>query len=170
MYKTKTGGLVPRPTQIGNTFIGAKTDLGQYGYYTVTNPTPPTDAPEGQRYVNDPASGTYDEQAMTYTVSWVLETLPEPEAEPTPDYGTKIALYFFRQRFTPEEKEAIYTAAETNVSLRIFLDDLSSVKDSVDLSLPQLDDALSLMVTSEILTEERKVAILTDPVQEHELP
>jgi len=49
----------------------------------------------------------------------------------------------FRQRFTLEEKRRIYTAAETAVDIRIWLDDLASVKDSeVDTADPEMIAAI----------------------------
>lgn len=49
----------------------------------------------------------------------------------------------FRQRFTLEEKRRIYTAAETAVDIRIWLDDLASVKDSeVDTADPEMVTAI----------------------------
>jgi hypothetical protein len=82
MYKLKNGGIVSRPARIGDTFIGSLTDLGQFGYYAISL-AKPTDAPEGQRYV-DSGNGTYDEDAMTYAPDWTLEAVPvNPPPVPT---------------------------------------------------------------------------------------
>jgi len=102
LVKRKDGPVQPRPTQVGNTFIGTQTDLTQFGYYTVTN-TAPNDAPEGQRYV-DSGNGAYDEAAFTYMADWVLQDIPPPP----PNYGPYTHLQFIR-RFTIEERAAFET-------------------------------------------------------------
>jgi hypothetical protein len=106
MYKLKNGGIVSRPSRVGNTFIGTKTDLGQYGYYEVV-PNHPNDAPEGQ-YYKDSGDGVYDESEMTYEPDWVLEESPIKQE---PNYGTKMTRLKFEQRFTDAEWIAVDLAS-----------------------------------------------------------
>ena len=58
---------------------------------------------------------------------WDGETLTK--AEPLPlDVRTHLSRMQFRSRFTSAEKVALYTAAETDVMIKVFLDDLSSAE------------------------------------------
>jgi len=163
MYKTKIGPIVSRPARIGNTFIGSKTDLSQYGYYTVDTPKP-NDAPEGQQYYD--AGGTYDEQAFTYTPDWQLEDAPVPQA---PDYGTKITKLAMRNRFTFAEKVAIQTASESSADLQVYLDDLA-VSTYIDLSRSDTIAGVQMLESSGVIATGRASEILTAPVTEEEVP
>jgi len=78
-----------------------------------------------------------------------------------------ITKFAFRNRFTIEEKVAIYTAAAQNITMQVWLDDLATAE-YVDLGLQSVIDSLSAMVTATILTEERKDAILNNLIQAHE--
>ena len=71
----------------------------------------------------------------------------------------EITPYAFRSRFTMEEKTAIYSHADQDILIRIFLDDISSSK-MIILNLPELQQGMEYLVSKEILTEERKNEIL----------
>jgi hypothetical protein len=70
-----------------------------------------------------------------------------------------ITKFAFRNRFTMEEKVAIYMAAEQNILMKVWLDDLATAE-YVDLGLPSVIASLEAMVTATILTEARKDEIL----------
>jgi len=69
--------------------------------------------------------------------AWALPDLVE---EPAPQQSSRIiTVLAFRDRFTMDEKRAIYTAAKTVVDIQIWLDDLSeSQDDMVDLDDPRM--------------------------------
>lgn len=162
MYKLKNSNIVSRPTRIGNTFIGSKTDLGPYGYYALTTQKP-TDAPEGKHYV-DSGEGVYDEGAMTYTPDWILEDAP---VQPKPDYGTKITRLAMRDRFTDDEKRIIYETAKQNVDIQIYLDDINSAT-YIDLSRTDVIGGVTQLEQYGLLGTGRADEILTTPVTEVE--
>jgi hypothetical protein len=163
MYKLKNGGMVSRPAKIGNTFIGSKTDLGQYGYYSIAN-TKPQDAPDGQMYVDD-NTGEYDELKMEYTPTWILQDAPVVSI---PTLGTKITKLAFRNRILPEEKRAIYTASESNVDLKIYIDDIN-VSTFIDLSAQTIIDSVNQLEEFGLLGEGRADIILNTLVIDSEL-
>lgn len=51
------------------------------------------------------------------------------EVEPEPEVSAAITRLEFRERFTPAEKVAIYTAAKQSVELQVWLDDLAAASD-----------------------------------------
>lgn len=80
----------------------------------------------------------------------------ETTLEPVIRIITKLA---FRNRLTMAEKTAIYTAAESNIQIRIWLDDLSSAEEA-DLDFPELKAGLEAMVSGGLLTADRVAEIL----------
>lgn len=87
--------------------------------------------------------------------SWGLPDTPLPE--PTP--SRTLTRLEFRNRFTMSEKVAIYTAANTSVEIKIWLDDLACAE-SVDLFDPQTQQSVEELVQAGLLTEQRKNEIL----------
>jgi hypothetical protein len=162
MYKLKNGGIVSRPARIGDTFIGSLTDLGQFGYYAISL-AKPTDAPEGQRYV-DSGNGTYDEDAMTYAPDWTLEDAP---AIPDPNYGSRISRLAFKLRMTANERKAIRSAAESNADLYDFMDLLSD-STYIDLTRAETVGGVNSLETAGLLGPGRADEILTDAVTKEE--
>jgi hypothetical protein len=59
--------------------------------------------------------------------SWDGENFGD-HVPPEPISRTRLTRLEFRNRFTVAEKEAIYTAAETVISVRIWLDDLAAAE------------------------------------------
>lgn len=84
------------------------------------------------------------------------EDVPEPEPEPVRNI-TRLA---FRNRFTTSEKVAIYTAAESNVLLRVFLDDLANSQE-VDLDFPGTIEGVMALEHFGIIAEGRAAEILS---------
>ena len=162
MYKIKNGGMASRPARIGNTFIGSLTDLGVYGYYAISLPKP-TDAPDGQRYV-DSGNGTYNENALTYAPDWTLQDAP---VSPDTNYGSKISRLAFKLRMTADERKKIRVLSESNDDLYDFTDLLSD-STYVDLQDSQTIYGVTLLVSVELLTEERGNIILNSPVTKSE--
>ena len=70
-----------------------------------------------------------------------------------------ISRYAFRSRFTTEEKQAIYTAAESNITIKIWLDDLASAE-NVDLDLPETVSNVTSLESAGLIAEGRAEAIL----------
>ena len=163
MYKLKNGGMVSRPAKIGNTFIGSLTDLGQYGYYSIAD-TKPQDAPDGQMYVDD-NTGEYDELRMEYTPVWVLQDAP---VVTIPTLGTKITKLAFRNRLLSEEKRAIYTASESNVDLKIYIDDINAAT-FIDIAEQKTIYSINQLEEFGLLGEGRADIILNTLVIDSEL-
>ena len=162
MYKLKNGGMVSRPDRIGDTFIGSLTDLGQFGYYSISL-AKPNDAPEGQRYV-DSGEGTYDEDAMTYAPDWVLEAAP---VIPTPDYGSRISRLAFKLRMTADERKAVRLAAESNADLYDFMDLLSD-STYIDLTHAKTIAGVGQIEAAGLIASGRGDEVLNTPVTQEE--
>ena len=60
----------------------------------------------------------------------------------------------FRQRFTMDEKVAIYEVAKLSVRVQIFIDEVSST-DAVDIEYPETIEGMSALKAAGILTDER---------------
>jgi hypothetical protein len=73
---------------------------------------------------------------------------------------SKLSVLDFRSRFTNEEKVAIYTAATTNLLIKIWLDDLSAAS-IVDLTDIRTIEGVEALETAGILTVGRSLEILT---------
>ena len=162
MYKLKNGGMVSRPARIGDTFIGSLTDLGQFGYYAISL-AKPTDAPEGQRYV-DSGNGTYDEDAMTYAPDWTLEAVP---VNPAPNYGSRISRLAFKLRMTAVERKAIRVAAESNADLYDFMDLLSD-STYIDLTRAETIAGIGQLEAAGLIAPGRGDEVLNTPVTQEE--
>jgi hypothetical protein len=84
-------------------------------------------------------------------MTYVLEEEP-----PEPKIISKLA---FRERFTTQEKVAIYTAAETNILIKVWLDDLNSAE-YVTLDHPPLVEGVNYLEQEGIIAEGRAGEIL----------
>lgn len=80
----------------------------------------------------------------------------EPEPEQPVRILTKLQ---FRNRFTMDEKAALYTAAESNAMLRIFLDDLNAAE-NIDLDDPATVGAVNALEHLGIIGSGRAAEIL----------
>lgn len=74
----------------------------------------------------------------------------------------------FRNRFLPAEKTAIYTAAESNVEVRIWLDDLAATT-SVRLNNAQTIASVQALEAAGLIGPGRADEILNTPAAAHEL-
>ncbi len=99
----------------------------------------------------------------TELVPPVQEEVPPVEPPPT----TIITKLAFRNRFTQAEKVALYTAAETNVPIRVYLDDVNAAT-FIDLSRPDTSIGVQQLESAGLLAPGRANEILTAPVQEIE--
>lgn len=90
-------------------------------------------------------------------------TFTRPAPTP-PSRMTKLA---FRRRFTLAEKAAAEVSAETNPTMRVLLKDQEAAT-YIDLSDPATIEALDYMVSEGVITEARRVEILTAPVAPNE--
>jgi len=158
LYKSPNGGIVSRPTKIGNTFIGSSTGLSQYGYIPVTPDKP--SAPEGQRAVATNGS----EVGGEWQVTWVFEAVPPV---PVPDYGTKISRLALKLRMTADERKSIRTAAESNADVFDFMDLLSD-STYIDLTRAETVGGVNSLETAGLLGSGRADEILTDAVTKEE--
>lgn len=76
--------------------------------------------------------------------------------------GKPITILAFRSRFTDAEKITIYTAAETNLPVRIWLDDLSaSQAQMIDLIDPRIIAGVHAMEFGGLIGAGRAAEILT---------
>lgn len=88
-----------------------------------------------------------------------------PQATPTKRLLTRLA---FRNRFTTNEKIALYTAAESNVHLKVYLDDVNAAT-YIDLTLPETIAGVQLLEAAGIIGSGRANEILTSPISDTEL-
>ena len=72
------------------------------------------------------AIAEYDSSIVGRT--WVDGAPGDFPPEPVVPVNTRLTRLEFRNRLTSTEKEAIYTAAETSVAIRIWLDDLAAAE------------------------------------------
>lgn len=89
------------------------------------------------------------------------ELAPEPEVE-TPAEPLRWPLIDFRKRFTADEKVALYQATETDIMIKIFMDDLAATP-VVAQDDPELNQGIAYVVAQGILTLERAREILHNP-------
>ena len=91
----------------------------------------------------------------------ILEYRLNPDGiDPEPD--TAITILQFRRLFTFEEKIACEQAvSDGNLAIKVFMDDLA-VASYVDLADPLVVQGLDILVSSEIISEERKQRILSN--------
>ena len=89
------------------------------------------------------------------------ELVPELEVEAPPEH-TRWPLIDFRKRFTAAEKVALYQAAETDIMVKIFLDDVAATPEIVQ-DDPELNQGIAYVVSKGILTLERAGEILDNP-------
>ena len=80
-------------------------------------------------------------------------------ADPPPPPITAVSSLQFRQLFTAAEAQAITQAAETNVQIRMFMDD-ESAAGVVDLVSAEVKNGIATLVTAGLLTQARATAIL----------
>lgn len=88
-----------------------------------------------------------------------------PQATSTKLVLTRLA---FRNRFTTNEKIALYTAAESNVHLKVYLDDVNAAT-YIDLTLPETIAGVQLLEAAGIIGSGRANEILTSPISDTEL-
>lgn len=87
--------------------------------------------------------------------SWGLPDTPMPVPPPS----RTITRLEFRNRFTMAEKVAIYTAANSSVEIKIWLDDLACAE-FVDLFNEKTQQSVDALVQAGLITEQRKLEIL----------
>lgn len=88
-----------------------------------------------------------------------------PQATPIKRVLTRLA---FRNRFTPAEKVALYTAAESSVQIKIYLDDLAAAT-FVDPERPDTIAGVQALEAATIIGPGRAAEILTAPVTDEEM-
>lgn len=94
--------------------------------------------------------------ATNFPGATLLPEIPKPP-QPRP-----LSILAFRSRFTDAEKIAIYTAAETNLPVRIWLDDLSAAQDqTIDLIDPRIVAGVNAMEFGGLIGAGRAAEILT---------
>lgn len=100
-------------------------------------------------------------ERKTETLEYRLDTV---EIEPESD--AIITILQLRRLFSFEEKVAVEEAiANGNLGIKVFMDDLA-VSSHVDLADPLVAQGLDILVSSEIITEERKRQILSNEALE----
>lgn len=94
--------------------------------------------------------------ATNFPGATLLPDIPQP-VKPRP-----LSILAFRSRFTDAEKIAIYTAAETNLPVRIWLDDLSAAQaQTIDLIDPRIIAGVHAMEFGGLIGAGRAAEILT---------
>jgi hypothetical protein len=91
---------------------------------------------------------------------------PPPPPPPLPKIITKLAMI---DRFTEAEYEDVLTAAKTDVQVQGWLDRFYAAN-QIDLDDHRTVSGIDLLVSKDLLTEERGQEILTNPVQPNERP
>ena len=91
---------------------------------------------------------------------------PPPPPPPLPNIITKLAMI---GRFTEAEYEGVLTAAKTDVQVQGWLDRFYAAN-QIDLDDDRTVSGIDLLVSKDLLTEERGQEILTNPVQPNERP
>ena len=94
---------------------------------------------------------------------------PEPPLPPQPPPPPIITKLAFRYRLTDAEYVGILTAAKADVEVAAWVETFNMVS-QVNLDDPRTASGLDMMVSKDLLTEERKTEILTAPVQDSERP
>ncbi len=85
---------------------------------------------------------------------------------PLPNIITKLAMI---DRFTEAEYEGVLTAAKTDVQVQGWLDRFN-VSNQINLDDSRTINGINLLVSKNLLTQERGNEILTAPVQPNERP
>lgn len=83
--------------------------------------------------------------------------------------NSRITRLAFRNRFTPAEKTALYTAAKTNVDIQIYLDDVNAAT-HIDLQRADTRANVQALETAGLLAAGRAMQILDAPIQPDEVP
>lgn len=91
-----------------------------------------------------------------------------PAALPRPAPKRLLTRLAFRNRFTPAEKVALYTAANSNVQIKIYLDDLAAAT-FVDPERPDTVAGVQALEAATIIGPGRAAEILTAPVTDEEM-
>lgn len=110
---------------------------------------------DGEYTVTEYASGRVERRLPAST----------PQATPIKRVLTRLA---FRNRFTPAEKVALYTAAESSVQIKIYLDDLAAAT-FVDPERPDTIAGVQALETAGVIGAGRAAEILTAPVTDEEM-
>lgn len=80
-------------------------------------------------------------------------------------YRTNLSRSEFRNSFTPAEKVAMYTAAETDINVKIFIDDVSAAE-HIELTDTETVNQINYLATSGVIDEDRAPEILAGVVVE----
>lgn len=91
----------------------------------------------------------------------LYEKVPDPVVTTTQE-PLRWPLIDFRKRFTPAEKVALYQAVETDINIKIFIDDLAATPVIVQ-DDPELNAGMAYVVGKGIITLERAKEILENP-------
>jgi hypothetical protein len=78
---------------------------------------------------------------------------------PAPQPRTRLTRLEFRNKFTPTEKVALYTAAETDINVKILLDDVAAAE-YIELTDQEVSDAINYLAGSGVIDAARVPEIL----------
>lgn len=114
----------------------------------------------GKRIIADEAFMAAHYAAGTYVL--------EPEVVQPKQVNWKITRLAFRNRFTQAEKIALYTAAASNVAIKVYLDDVNAAT-FIDLQRPDTIAGVQALELATIIAGGRAATILTtEPTSEEE--
>lgn len=80
-------------------------------------------------------------------------------------YRTNLSRSEFRNKFTQDEKVALYTAADTDIKVKIFLDDVLAAE-NIELTDTETVKQISYLAASGVIDESRAPEILAGVVVE----
>lgn len=106
--------------------------------------------------------GTWVEVGDDVGVGWVWDegtSAYVPPAAPASAPRTRLTRLEFRNRFTAAEKGALYSAMGTNLSIRIWLDDLAAAE-YIELTDPATVEAVNSLEQAGLLATGRAATIL----------
>jgi len=89
-----------------------------------------------------------------------------PPPPPAPEYIPIMTVLTFRDRFTLAEKSAIYTIAETDVVMRVIVDDLNTA-DFVSVDDQHTIDGVDYMIAVNAVDPSRREALLAPALRDN---
>lgn len=104
-------------------------------------------------------------------IGWLLQadgSFLDPVTQVNWQAPVRITRLAFRSRFTGPEKSAIYTAAESSMAIKSYLDDLAAAS-FIDLTRADTIANVNALASAGLITSDRAHTILTTPLSALEL-
>ena len=140
-----------------------KEDNRLAGYTTTLDEVPGENNPSYVAWYDIPIAPPFESiddatERLEDAIGMVIENgqLIEPEPPP-PEYVNKMTVLQFRNRFTTQEKTAIYSS--TDINTKMFLDDLSTAS-FVDVTDPNTIAGVDYLISTGIVESGRRQELL----------